>query len=162
VVPTNTLDVINQFVYNMGEYIVNIISLDSIEVVIAGLKKIEDYEFAEQLAPEDRESICRIIGRFQHLANRRIQVDNFFAKHFLEMIFKVESELPEDVIKAAEKYERGEKLNPPQEKRTKSIPTNELDKISKKLTRETEIRGIPSEDEALSISIDEIKLHITS
>ena len=78
------------------------------------------------------------------------------------MIFKVESELPDDVIKAADKYERGEKLNPPQEKRTKSIATSELDKSSKKISRETEIRGISSENEALSISMDEIKLHAAS
>ena len=162
VVPSNTLEVINQFVYNMGDYQVNIISIDSLEVVITGLKKIETLQYVEQLEPEDRESICRIIGRFQHLAKRRIQVDNFFAKHFLEMIFKVESELPDDVIKAADKYERGEKLNPPQEKRTKSIATSELDKSSKKISRETEIRGISSENEALSISMDEIKLHAAS
>jgi hypothetical protein len=39
-------------------------------------------------------------------------------------------------------YERAEKLNPPMEKRTKSIPVAELEKDTEKVQREAEGRGV--------------------
>ncbi|HET7898306.1 MAG TPA: hypothetical protein VFL47_11560, partial [Flavisolibacter sp.] len=80
VIPTNTLYAVNQFVYNMADYDVFIVSVDVLEPLILSLSKLEDYEFAEQLSPEDRENICRIIGKFAHLSKRRIQIDSFFAR----------------------------------------------------------------------------------
>lgn len=159
VVPSNTLEKIDSFVHKFGEYTVYIVSIDSIEPVIVGLKRIEDYEFAEQLSPEDREDICRIIGRFAHLSKRRIQVDNFFAKHFIELAYKCENELPDDILKMVLEYEKSEKLNPPIEKKVKSIPTSDLDTSNKKLKQEAESRGILIESTSMSDSIDEIPLY---
>jgi len=159
VVPANTLEQIDSFVFKHGEHNVFIVSLDSIEPVILWLKKIEDYEFAEQLAPEDRSNICRIIGRFAHLNKRRIQVDNFFAKHFIELAFKCESELPNDILKQVLDFEKSEKLNPPMEKRVKNIPTLELEKENKKVKHEAEGRGIIIENSGISESLDEIPLY---
>jgi len=159
VVPSNTLEKLDMFVHKFGDYTVFVVSIDSIEPVIVSLKRIEDYEFAEQLSPEDREDICRIIGRFAHLSKRRIQVDNFFAKHFIELAYKCENELPDDILKMVLEYEKSEKLNPPVEKKVKSIPTADLDTNNKKLKQEAEGRGILIESTTMSDSIDEIPLY---
>ena len=47
-----------------------------------------EYEFAEKLSPEERDNICRIIGKFAHTTKRRIQIDQFFANEFLDTLSK--------------------------------------------------------------------------
>lgn len=136
VVPSNTLGVIGQFSFSMGDYNVYIISVDSLEPIIVSLKKIENYEFAEQLTPDERENICRIIGRFSHLAKRKIQVDYFFSYQFLDILTKCNIELPEDIIRSVKDFEKAEKLNPPQEKRAKQILTEDLLAESERLGAE--------------------------
>lgn len=159
VVPSNTLEKLDTFIHKFGDHTVYIVSIDSIEPVVVSLKRIEDYEFAEQLSPEDRDDICRIIGRFAHLSKRRIQVDNFFAKHFIELAYKCENELPDDILKMVLEYEKSEKLNPPQEKKVKSIPTADLESNNKKLKQEAEGRGILIENTSMSNTLDEIPLY---
>ena len=88
VIPSNTLDVIQQFSYNMADYNVYVITLDVLEPLILLLKKIEDYEFVGQLSPEERENICRIVGKFAHITKRKIQIDNFFTYEFLNVLSK--------------------------------------------------------------------------
>lgn len=136
VVPSNTVDVLSQFSYNMGEYYVYIITIDSLEPIILSLKKIENYEFAEQLTPDERENICRIIGKFSHLAKRKIQIDYFFSFQFLDILNKCNVELPTDIYKSVQDFEKAEKLNPPQEKRSKQILTDDLIAESEKLANE--------------------------
>ncbi len=126
VVPANTLDVISQYSFNMGDYYVYIITVDSLEPIILSLKKIEDYEFAGQLTPDERENICRIIGKFSHTAKRKIQIDNFFSFQFLEILSKAGIDLPSDILKSVVEFEKAEKLNPPQEKRAKQILADDL------------------------------------
>ena len=116
VVPSNTLEVLRNFTFKFPEYSVYIISVDTLEPVMLNLKKIEEYEFAKELTPEDRNNICRILGRFAHLSKRRIQIDSFFAKQFIELAYKAESSLPPDILESVLEFERSEKLNPPQEK----------------------------------------------
>ena len=141
VVPTNTLDSIEQFYYNMTDYNVYVLSMDSLEPVMLSLKKIENYEFAEQLSPEDRENICRIIGKFAHATKRRIQVDNYFANEFIEIYSKCES-LPKEVLSSAIEFEKSDKLNPPIEKRAKLISETDLKKETKKIRQKAEAEEI--------------------
>ena len=136
VVPSNTVDVIRQFSYRMGDYNVFVVKVDALEPIILSLKKIEDYEFAEQLTPDERENICRIIGKFAHTAKRKIQIDYFFSYQFLEILSKCKIDLPEDIYKSVQEFEKAEKLNPPQEKRAKQILTDELIAESEKLALE--------------------------
>ncbi len=140
VVPANTLDVISQFSFNMGDYYVYIITVDSLEPIILSLKKIENYEFAEQLTPDERENICRIIGKFSHIAKRKIQIDYFFSYQFLDILSKVNIDLPADIYKSVEEFERAEKLNPPQEKRAKQILTDDLISENEKLADEVKAK----------------------
>ena len=54
VIPSNTLEVIDQFHYNIGDYNVYIISKDALEPIVLSLKKIEEYEFADKLSPSGK------------------------------------------------------------------------------------------------------------
>lgn len=140
VVPSNTVDVIGQFTYYMGDYNVYILTLDALEPVILALRKIEEYDFADKLSPEERDNICRVIGKFAHTTKRRIQIDYFFSYQFLEILGKVKSDLPNEFYDIVEEFEKAEKLNPPQEKRNKQILTDELVADSEKLAIEAEAK----------------------
>lgn len=158
VVPSNTLDHLKTFVYKYGDHNVYIISIDALEPVILSLKKIEEYEFVDQLSPEDRENICRVLGRFAHLSKRRIQVDSFFAKQFIELAYKCET-LPADILKSVIEFERTEKLNPPMEKRAKAIPIAEVESESKSINTEADGRGILIQNDAMSDLLNELPLY---
>jgi hypothetical protein len=77
----------------MADYNVYIVTLEALEPLILSLKKLEEYEFVEQLTPEERDNICRVIGKFAHMTKRRIQIDQFFGRQFLEILTKCESDL---------------------------------------------------------------------
>ena len=129
--------------YNIGDYNVYIISKDALEPVVLSLKKIEEYEFADKLSPEERDNVCRIIGKFAHTTKRRIQVDEFFAREFLDTLSKAGTQLPRDILENVIKFENAEKLNPPMEKRNKKILTKDLKQQVDKLEKEMEVREIP-------------------
>ena len=143
VIPSNTLEVINQFHYNIGDYNVFVITKDALEPIVLSLKKIEEYEFADKLSPEERDNVCRIIGKFAHTTKRRIQIDEFFAREFLDTLSKAGSQLPRDILENVIKFENAEKLNPPMEKRNKKILTKDLKEQVDKLEKEMELREIP-------------------
>jgi len=159
VVPTNTLDVLDQFEYKLADYTVYVISLDALEPIMLALKKIEEYEFAEQLSPEERENICRVIGKFVHLSKRRIQIDGFFAKQFFELVYRSEADLPKDFLDKVVEFEKSEKLNPPIEKRSKQISTKELESESERLKSEANQKGILTQDSTLSREINKLPLY---
>lgn len=142
IVPSNTVDAIEQFSFNMGDYNVYVVTVDVLEPLILALRKIEDYEFAKELTPEERENICRIIGKFAHTAKRRIQIDHFFARQFLDILTKCESDVPSDLLQKAVEFEKAEKLNPPQEKRAKQLPSKELVTDTGKIRREAEAKDV--------------------
>ena len=72
----------------MGDYNVYIISKEAIEPIIISLKKTQDFEIVEKLSPEERDDICRIIGKFAHTTKRRIQIDQYFADEFPDTLKK--------------------------------------------------------------------------
>jgi len=159
VVPTNTLDQIEQFEYRLADYSVYVISLDSLEPIILALRRIEDYEFAEQLSPEERENICRVIGKFVHLSKRRIQIDGFFAKQFFELVYRSEADLPKEVLEKVVEFERAEKLNPPIERRARQISTKELENDTNKLNTEADQKGILTQQTLISREINKLPLY---
>ena len=159
VIPSNTLPVVSQFVYNMADYDVYVVSADVLEPLILSLCRIEDYEFAKQLSPEERENICRIIGKFAHLSKRRIQIDSFFARQFIELAYRCENSLPTDIHEKVLEFEKSEKLNPPLEKRAKAINTRELDAEHHKIETEVSAKGIVLPNEVISGVLNELTLY---
>ncbi|MCB9361886.1 hypothetical protein H6504_00480 [Candidatus Woesearchaeota archaeon] len=155
VIPSNTAHVISDNYLNMGDYNVFVITFDSLMPVIKSLQKIEEYEFAEALSPEDRDQICRILGRFAHATKRRIQVDQFFSDEFIDILTKA-GQLPTEILEPTVTYEKSTKLNPPMEKAVKQIQLTELSKGVKRIKSEAEGKNI-SMKEDMSI-IDSIPL----
>jgi hypothetical protein len=159
VVPTNTLDVLDHFVFRLADYNVFVISYDSLEPVILSLKKIEEYEFAEQLTPEERENICRVIGKFIHLSKRRIQIDGFFTKQFFELVYRSEADLPKEIMEKVVEFEKAEKINPPVERRAKQISLRELEADSESLNREATSKGIDTRESELVKGLNKLPLY---
>lgn len=159
VVPSNTIEILPQTCFCLGDFTVYILSLDTLEPVILCLQKIEEYEFADQLSPDERDNICRLLGKFAHLTKRRIQIDHFFAKQFIEVAYKCENGLPADILEKVMEFEKSEKLNPPLEKRTKAINTRELEKEAIKLETEAGSRGIYIEHITISSGLNELPLY---
>jgi hypothetical protein len=137
VVPTNTIDCIDQLYYNMADYVVHVVTTDALEPVILGLKKIEDYEFAEQLSPEERENICRVIGKFAHATKRRIQIDSYFCSEFVNILNTCDC-LPDEILEKTRDFERSDKMNPPLEKRAKLISPDQLKKDVRRIRSEAD------------------------
>jgi len=142
VIPSNTVDVIEEFALNMADYNVYIVTVDALEPIILALRKMEEYEFVDQLTPDERDNICRIIGKFAHTAKRRIQIDNFFSLQFLEILTKCDRDIPSDMRERAMELDRAEKLNPPQDRRAKDLKATELVREVGNLQREARAKGV--------------------
>lgn len=122
VVPSNTLfsddpnkKCLKKFYYNVADYRVFVVAVDSLEPVILNLKKIEEYEFANQLSPEDRDNICNLIANLLHLSKRKIQFDGILNQKFLEILKKVDL-LPEEINKKVVEFEKADKIKIPTDK----------------------------------------------
>ena len=159
VVPANTLPVLTNTMYEFAKHRVFIIPAESLEPVFLNLKKIEDYEFAEQMSPEDRENICRILGRLAHHIKRRVQVDNYFGKEALSLASDCNSLLPSDVIDEVIKIERAIRLNPPQERSGKGIALTDLQKESLQVEKGLEERGVLPSRENLAKGLNDAPLY---
>jgi len=159
VVPSNTLEGLSQTVYEFAKHRVFIISSDCLEPVMLSLKKIEEYEFAEQMSPEERENVCRSIGRLLHLIKRRLQVDNFFSKEALALAGDCENLLPADIIEEIVRMERALIINPPQERSGKEINLESLKKENKQVAKGLQERGVVPGEEELGRRIAELPLY---
>jgi hypothetical protein len=143
VIPSNTVEVLEQqFSYNLGSYNVFIVTIDALEPILLCLKKIESYNYVDELGPDERDNICRIIGRFAHTTKRKIQIDQFFANEFFEVLLKCKNDLPISIVAKVTEYEKVEKLNPPTEKRAKQILVSELQDSNNSIRMEAQIRDI--------------------
>jgi len=141
VVPANTVEYIEEFHYDLADLHVYVVTHDCLEPLILALRKIEEYEFAEKLSPEDRENICRVIGKFAHATKRRIQIDNYFSNEFITLLQSCDN-LPDEIKQKVVEIELAEKMNPPIEKRKKKIPITELEHDTKVIGKEAEAREI--------------------
>mgnify|MGYP006081693127 FL=1 len=154
VIPSNTLHVIDQFSYKIGEYNVFIVTKDALEPIILSLKKIEEYEFVDKLSPEERDNVCSVIGKFAHTTKRRIQIDNFFQREFLSTLDKAKK-LPREILESVIEFENAEKLNPPIEKRKKTIFTKDLKDQVNDIEKDMEIRNIPKIQTSITFNKDD-------
>tara|TARA_B100000767_G_scaffold63647_1_gene59743 strand:- start:594 stop:1772 length:1179 start_codon:yes stop_codon:yes gene_type:complete len=154
VIPSNTLHVIDQFSYKIGEYNVFIVTKDALEPIILSLKKIEEYEFVDKLSPEERDNVCSVIGKFAHTTKRRIQIDNFFQREFLSTLDKAKK-LPREILESVIEFENAEKLNPPIEKRKKTIFTKDLKDQVNDIEKDMEMRNIPKIQTSITFNKDD-------
>jgi hypothetical protein len=75
----------------------------------------------------------------------------------MEIVYKCESSLPDDILEKVAEFEKAEKLNPPMEKRAKAISSKQLELEASKLDAEIESKGIAVED--LSEGLNVIRLY---
>jgi len=155
VIPSNTLPVIKEFIYNIGDYNVYVISKDSLEPIILSLKKIEEYEFADKLSPEERDDICRVIGKFAHTTKRKIQIEMYFMEEFLDILHKSKTLLPKEILKRVIEFENAVKLNPPMEKRKKQILTSDLIEQTNQIKKGIELENIPKIEAKITYKTNE-------
>lgn len=127
VVPENTLESIEQFYYEEVDYRTHIITIQSLESVLRSLFKIEEYKTITDLNPEDRENLCRIIGKLLHVSKRRIQVDAFFSTVLQGILKESETGVPEEMQERIKEYESSDKYNPKLENKNKTIPATEIE-----------------------------------
>ena len=153
VIPSNTLHVIDQFSYKIGEYNVFVVTKDALEPIILSLKKIEEYEFVDKLSPEERDNVCSVIGKFAHNTKRRIQIDNFFQREFLSTLDKAKK-LPREILESVIEFENAEKLNPPIEKRKKTIFTKDLKDQVDDIEKDMETHNIPKIQTTITFNKD--------
>jgi hypothetical protein len=141
VVPSNTLEILTQTVFVFEKHCVYIIPAEALEPVMISLKKIEDFEFMGQFTPEDRENICRIIGRLVHNIKRRVQIDISLGKETMSLASDCEKLLPEEIAKEVLMIERAIKVNPTRELKGKEIPLEELKEDLLKAEKNSERMG---------------------
>jgi hypothetical protein len=141
VVPANSVEYLDNFYYDLVDLQVYVVTKDCLEPIVLALRKIEEYEFADKLNPDDRETICRVIGKFAHATKRRIQIDNYFCNAFIDLLQSCDF-LPDEILEKVQEIEMAEKMNPPQEKRKKKIPIGELDREVKKVGKGAESQEI--------------------
>ncbi|MDW5562072.1 MAG: hypothetical protein SA339_02515 [Methanomassiliicoccus sp.] len=146
VVPTNTIDLFEEHTFNHGDFKVFVVTIDSLEPIILSLKKIEEYEFLEQLSPEERDDICRVLGRFSHLTKRRIQVDSFFCNEAFKALKECDC-LPEDMALKVEEYEKATLLNPNREDRKKLISEKVLQKAVEEVKKDSDFLDLDTSEE---------------
>jgi hypothetical protein len=130
VVPSNTLEALSQttMLYTHGTHRVFIIPAEAVEIVILRLKKIEEYEFADKLSPEDRENTCSLVARLLYHIKRQLQIDNYMAKEAIGLASDCDTLLPDEFRDQVEKTQLSLTLNPPQARNGKDINLAELQK----------------------------------
>lgn len=147
VVPSNTLEVLKSGRFNLGDYTVTVITVDALEPVIESLKQLEEYEFAEQFSPEDRQSICRVVGSYIYITKRRIQVDQNFNSHALELLSRTRREIPDVMQEEIDRHEKAMKINPPVDRRSKAISQAALETDQAQQEGTARVFGIVKQEE---------------
>lgn len=131
VIPSEAAEVIDFPTHETEGYKVYIITPDAIEPVLLTLRKIEAYELLQEIGPEERQAIVRVIGQLVYAAKRRIQVDQFFNGTVLDMLRKVLTDIPETLQQEIVQVELAAKLNPGMDKRSKGIALKELEEMQR-------------------------------
>jgi len=125
VVPQNTIEVIKEYTLSRANYKVYVVTPDSLESIILTLKEVENYETLENLSPEERDKICEVIGRFAHSTKRKIEIDNYMNREFLDVLDSC-NQLDKDTKDKSINYEKSYRLNPTQDRINKTIDIETL------------------------------------
>jgi len=113
-----------------------VISPEAIEPILSSFKKIETYEFAEQMDPQERENIIDLIAQFDFHISSRNAVDFALMEHGLATLGKTAKMDPELLREVAAKKAkiRHLNLNTAEQKQLVSSP----DALSEKMKEATD------------------------
>ena len=139
VVPSSTLDTLTTYQYDLAEYVIYIITPESLVPILQVLRQIENYEFTDTMSPEDRDKLSRFIGKLSHTTKRKIQIDTYFSRELIDALKGIDA-LPDEFATEIGMYEQKAKLNPPMEKRVKMIEIEDVESDVRKLETELAVR----------------------
>ncbi len=128
VIPTNAASVLQSTSFESGSYRVYIITMDALEPVLVTLQQLEAYKIIQEIGPDERQAIIRIIGSLIYASKRRIQVDQYFNGALLDLIRDIQKEVPATILEEVVKVEQSMKLNPGLDRRSKGIDAEALEK----------------------------------
>ena len=100
VVPTSAIAELKNHQYTVDGYTLYVISPEALPPILASLKRITTYEFAESMDPMQRENIVQIIADLDFHINLRNAADIILSKmgtDLLERTQKVDASLTEEV-----------------------------------------------------------------
>lgn len=106
VVPTDAISELNRRSFAEGGFTFYVISPESLEPILASLKKITTYEFAEKLDPEEREKIIRLVASLDFHISERNAFDVLMAQRGSAVLYdagKIYPEISDEVRREKEK-----------------------------------------------------------
>ena len=101
VVPTVAVSTLTQTAFYEEGFTFYIVSPEALEPILASLKKIEQYEFAQEMDPQERENIVELLADFDFHISTRNAVDFHLLQHGIETLGKLrgkDSKLLQEVI----------------------------------------------------------------
>ena len=134
VVPTEAISELKEVVHYEGGFTFYIISPESVAPVLAALKRITEYELAEQFDPQEREDIVNLITKLDYHINERNTFDVLMARRGGEVLKDAEQLYPEITKEVAQKKEK---------MRLPNFKPSEIKRLIKSLsTREEEMKDL--------------------
>lgn len=100
VVPTSALSELTQHFHIVDGYSIFIISVEALPALLASLKRITHYEFAEQMDPQQRDNIVQLVAELDFHINLRNAADLLLTKmgtSILEKAQRTDPALAEEV-----------------------------------------------------------------
>ena len=94
VVPTDAVQTLKKFHYYEQGYTFFVVSKEALMPVIASLKRITSYEFAEKLDPQERENIVNLVAEFDNHIRFRNAADILLAQSGINILDKASQLAP--------------------------------------------------------------------
>jgi len=95
VIPTDAITELKKLSYYEEGFSFFIVSPEALAPILASLKKIESYEFAQGMDPQERENVVDLVAQFDFHISSRNAVDFLLMQHGLETLAKTEQIDPE-------------------------------------------------------------------
>ncbi len=100
VVPTEAISELKNFVYPVDGYTIYVVSPEALPSILASMKKITTYEFADQMDPQQRENIVQTLAELDFHINLQNAANIIMTKRGTEILERaqhVDPELAADV-----------------------------------------------------------------
>ncbi|HLC75650.1 MAG TPA: hypothetical protein VJB82_00825 [Candidatus Peribacterales bacterium] len=95
VVPTDAISELKKLSFTENGLTFYVISPESLEPILASLKKITTYEFAEQLDPQEREKIIHLVASLDYHISERNAFDVLMAQRGSAVLYDAKKLYPE-------------------------------------------------------------------
>ena len=101
VVPTEAITELKAFVYPVDGYSIYVVSPEALAPILASLKKITTYEFADQMDPEQRENLIQAFAEMDFHINLQNAVNILLAKQGTQVLERLQQTDPDIAAEVA-------------------------------------------------------------